>query len=229
MFSFIGFGSFSQTKQYLYYFDNDFNSSERAKSIYYGIGTYINGLVELRIYKTNENKLSIIEHFTDSSLQIREGLYRSFKTDSSIVSEGKYLNGKEEGLWQQWDSLGHIIDSTVYFNGEKNLEISLSYHKSGILGSYIVNNIKTNQLHGLYYDESSNVVREVNFAGENGIEKLYKNGNIISSDSLFTRSETEAYFPGGNDAWTRYIMNQIQIHSSELGNNDYGLLVYVYD
>ena len=62
----------------------------------------------------------------------------------------------------------------------------------------------------------------MNFTGEKGIEKLYKSGSIISSDSLFTRSETEAYFPGGNDAWTRYIMNQIQRHAGELGNNDYG-------
>ena len=219
---FITFTSFSQAKQYQYYLDKNFNSIEPAKSIFSGIGIYKNGLVEVRFYNAANKTLAFIEHFTDSSLQLSNGLYQSFYTDSSRELEGSYLNGKEVGVWKKWDSLGHMIDSSIYNNGEKNLDVEFGYYNNGILGSYIVNNIKMNQLHDLFYDESANVVREINFTGENGVEKVYKNGSIISSDSLFTRAETEAYFPGGDHAWTQYIMVQIQNHSDELSSDDYG-------
>ena len=135
---FITFSSFSQTKQYQYYFDNELNSTKPEKSIFYGIGLYKDSVVELKIYKTFNKTLAFIEHFADSSLQLRNGLYQSFYADSSMESAGNYKQGKEDGVWKVWDSVGHVIDSSAYINGEKNLDVQLDYNENGVLRNYSV-------------------------------------------------------------------------------------------
>jgi hypothetical protein len=166
-----------------------------------------------------------IEHYTDSSLQLNDGFFQSYYPNASKEWEGNYLNGKEDGLWQKWDSMGHIIDSTVYNNGEKIIEVHFGYYKNGILDSFTVNNIKTDRLQKTFYDDKGKVVSEVSFTGQSGFEKVYQNGIIVRSDSVFTRDEIEASFPGGANAWTRYIMGQIERHQNELGSNDYGTCI----
>jgi antitoxin component YwqK of YwqJK toxin-antitoxin module len=219
---FITITSFSQTKQYLYYFDKNMNLTEQSKSIFNGIGAKEDSLFKLILFNATTKQLVLTEHFTDSSLKVSEGLFQSYFRNVSVELEGNYLEREKDGLWQEWDSLGHLIDSSVYNNGEKILEVHFGYHKNGKLDSFIVNNIKTNQLKKIYYDDSEKVVSEVNFEGQKGLEKVFENGSIIKSDSVFTRAEIEAYFPGGNNAWNQYIMNQIQRHSNELTNKDYG-------
>jgi antitoxin component YwqK of YwqJK toxin-antitoxin module len=220
--AFITITSFSQTKRYLYYFDKDFNSTKKSKSIFHGIGVYENGLVEVRVYNSLNNDLVYIEHYTDSSLQLSDGFFQSYHRNASREWEGNYLKGKEEGLWQKWDSLGHIIDSSVYNNGEKVMEAHFGYHKNGILSSFIVTNIKADQLQKTYYDSSGKVVSEVSFTGQNGINKVYKNGTMVRADSLFTRDEIEASFPGGPAAWTQYIQKEVERNQNEFTSNDYG-------
>jgi antitoxin component YwqK of YwqJK toxin-antitoxin module len=219
---FITITSFSQTKQYLYYFDKNINSTDQSKSIFSGIGASEDSLFKLILYNASTKHLILIEHFTDSSLKVSEGLFQSYFRNVSVELEGNYLGGKKEGLWQEWDSLGHLIDSSVYNNDEKKLEVHFGYHKNGTLDSFIVNNIKTNELNKIYYNDSGKVVSEVNFEGQKGLEKVFENGSIIKSDSVFTRAEIEAYFPGGNNAWSQYIINQIQRDLNELTNKDYG-------
>jgi len=207
--------SFSQTKRYQYYFDKDFNPTDKAKSIFSGIGVYENGLVELRVYNSLNKNLVFIEHCTDSSLQLNDGLFQSYYSNGSKEMEGNYLRGKEDGLWQRWDSLGHIIDSTAYTNGEKVTEVHLGYHKNGLLYSFLVNSIRTDRLQKTYYDNSGKVVTEVSFTGQNGIEKFYKNGIMVRADSIFTRDEIEASFSGGPAAWTRYIQKEVERNQPE--------------
>src|SRR5450432_4089901 len=95
--------SFCQVKKYLYYFDQELNPAEKAKSIFSGLGMYENDLMKLVIYNTSDKSLLLTEHFTDSSLQVREGLFQSYYKNVSIEAEGNYVKGKKEGLWQRWD------------------------------------------------------------------------------------------------------------------------------
>jgi hypothetical protein len=166
-----------------------------------------------------------IEHYTDSSLQLSDGVFQSYYANASKEWQGNYLKGKEDGLWQRWDSLGHLIDSSVYNNGEKVLEVHIGYYKNGILDSFIVNNIRTDQLQKTFYDDKGTIVNEVSFTGQNGLDKVYTNGIIVRIDSVVTRAEIEASFPGGQVAWNRYIMKEIERNQNELGNNDYGTCI----
>ena len=66
---------------------------------------------------------------------------------------------------------------------------------------------------------------KVSFTGQRGFEKVYGNGMVISADSVYTRDEIEAYFPGGSSVWTRYIMSQVERNLNEPGTNDYGTCI----
>lgn len=229
---FITVTSFSQTKRYLYYFDKDLNPTEKAKSIFTGLGVYENGLVELRAYNSSNKTLTFIEHYTDSSLQVSDGFFKSYNTNASKEWEGNYSKGKEDGLWQRWDSVGHMIDSSVYNNGEKITEVHIGYYKNDVLDSFIVNNIKTDRLQKTFYDSSGKVVSEVSFTGQNGFEKVYRNGIIERADSVFTRDEIEASFPGGDRAWAKYIIKELERNSDELTKDtNYGtcLVKFIVD
>ena len=225
VFLFCTITSFSQTKRYLYYFDKDLNATEKAKSIFNGTGVYGNGLMELWVYNSLNKSLVFIEHYTDSSLQLSEGLFQSYYSNGPKELEGNYLRGKEDGPWLRWDSLGHMIDSSVYNNGEKVTEVHLGYHKNGLLYSFIVNSIKTDQLQKTYYDTSGKVVSEVSFTGQNGIKKVYKNGIMVRTDSLFIRDEIEASFPGGPAAWTQYVQKEVERNQNEFTTKDYGTCI----
>ena len=90
------------------------------------------------------------------------------------------------------------------------IEVHVGYQQNGHLDSFIVNDKKADKLQKIYYDSSGKVKSEVSFTGQKGFEKVYKNGTIERSDSVFSRDEIEASFPGGAAAWTRYVMNYIE-------------------
>jgi hypothetical protein len=207
---FITITAISQTRQYLYYFDKDLNSTPKGKAVFNGIGMYENGLMKLILCNTSNKSLVLTEHFTDSTLEVREGLFQSYYKNVSIELEGDFVKGKEDGLWQQWDSLGIIMDSTVYNNGEKVMQATFEYHKNGTLESVIIDDFKTNMVARTLYDESGNVVSKTNLKA------------TADEDKVFTRSEVEASFPGGPGAWTRYIQRQIEEHQDEFTELDYG-------
>ncbi len=47
----------------------------------------------------------------------------------------------------------------------------------------------------------------------------------VRTDSVFSQVEVEASFPGGPQAWTRYITNAIQENINKLRKSDYGTCV----
>ena len=69
---------FSQSKEFLYYFDKDLNMSDEAHAVFYGTGAYENGLLKLMLYNNKDRHLIMIEHFADSTLRVTDGLFSSF-------------------------------------------------------------------------------------------------------------------------------------------------------
>jgi antitoxin component YwqK of YwqJK toxin-antitoxin module len=221
----INVASFSQGKRYLYYFDKELSPVTKSKAVFNGIGVYENDLLELRLYNTSQKNLVIVEHFTDSSLQLNDGFFQSYYPNTFKEWSGNYSKGKQDGLWQHWDELGHTIDSSFYNNGDKVMVVHYGYFKNGQLDSFIVNDIKKDQLQETYYDSTGKLMSDVSFTGQKGLVKRYKSGVIANTDSVFTREEIEASFPGGASAWTRYITTQIERNQDEFTNKDYGTCI----
>lgn len=207
----------SQAKQFRYYFDKDLDISTKEKAVFYGVGNYINDLFEFKMYNVQGNDLLVIQHFKDSLLQQSEGSFKSFYADGNVESEGNYLKGNKNGLWKKWDNTSHVIDSSFYEDGMLTRYIHRGYDKNGYPDSVIMSNTKTNELVKRFYKDSGRIANEVYFTGNGGLEKFYdEKGVYKSSDSVFSRDEIEAAFPGGERAWMNYIVSGLQRHADEL-------------
>ena len=189
------------------------NAAEKTKAIFYGTGEYENGLIRLMLYNNLDKHLILIEHFTDSTLQLNDGLFRSYFKNTGKESQGNYLQGKEDGLWQRWDSTGHITDSSIYNNGEKIMQANFYYTPHGNLSSLTIDNFKTQMIEQTFYNDSGNVISKTN------------SKYLEDEDKVFTKVEIEASFPGGPGTWSRYITKEIQNHVDEFTKADYGTCI----
>lgn len=216
---FISVAGFTQ-KRYLYYFDKDLGSTAKSAAVFNGIGTYQNGVFELKFYNSRDSKLVMVEHYTDSALQVNDGMFQSYYSNGGLEYEGNFKNGKEDGLWKRRDETGRTIDSSFYNNGTKILEVHTGYYKNGALDSLIINNIKTDELETTFYNDKGEMLSHVTFHGQKGIVEYYDKGKLTSSENVNTREEHEASFPGGIAAWTQYISVQINKNIKSLLKDD---------
>lgn len=208
---------FSQEKQFAYYFDKDLNPAPKANATFSGRGMYqSNGLFELRLYNLSNQKLLLIENYTDSSLQLNEGSSESFYPNGTVESTSNYASNKPDGLWLKWDSTGRVIDSTIYEKGRKMTETSLGYHKNGVMDSLVNIDFTSDSYHRKFYDDSARLAADIAFSGQRGLVKYYKGGNLTSTDTVFSRLEIEAEFPGGNSAWNKYIVTRLQNNADKI-------------
>lgn len=226
LFIFSGAG-FGQAKQFVYYFDSDLNPAAKSVATFTGKGIYqAPGLFEFRLYNSSTNKLILIDHYTDSSLRVNEGSSESFYENNMMELKGNYVSGKSDGLWIKWNSAGRVIDSTIYEKGEKITEISLGYNKNGTMDSLVNSDLKTDKYEKKYFDSSARLLSAVSFTGQQGFLQYYDKGNLVSSDSVYSRLEIEAGYPGGNQAWNKYIVSRLQNNADKiLRSGDYGTCI----
>ena len=191
-------------KRYVYYFDADFSSVEKSKAVILGEGSYEDGAFRLNCYSINRDKLLLTAFCTDSSLSKFNGLYTSFHPNGNKEEEGNYKNGSKEGLWQKWDSLQRKVDSTVYLNDQPLLSTKFSYYKNGILNYYSTKDSLLDTYISVSYTKEGVKSSEVFFQGQKGIIMRFTDNGIVI-DSVFTREEKEAIFPGGEKAWRGYL------------------------
>ena len=192
---------------YSYYFDKDLNLvAKPARAVFLGVGAYLNGLFELKVYEKRNNNLLVMEHFTDSTLARSNGLFVSFLSNGNKEWEGIYNMGKKDGLWKRWNGTGQVVDSALYANGNKISEAKFGFYPSGKLMS------------------------EEIFSGDSiTMDKIFaENGKEIpinskeDTDKVFTKVEVEASYPGGLQAWAKYISRAIQRHIDDFTKRDYG-------
>jgi hypothetical protein len=174
------------------------------------VGEYSNGLFELKVFDIKRKKLLIVEHFTDSSLAMSNGLFVSYMPNGNKEWEGNYVEGKQDGLWRQWNWQGEMIDSSFFDNGQKVFEKMYDYYPGGKLKS-------TN-----FYSAENNK-RELHVFDDKGNEILPTSKDDM--DKVFSKVEVEASFPGGLRAWSQYISEAIGSHIAEFNKNDYGTCI----
>ncbi len=216
---------FGQTK-YVYYFDDNLNSTDKSKSVSTGMGFLESNLLKLRVLNNLTNQPVLTAFFTDSSLAVKQGLFQSFFKNGLKESEGNYESNIENGLWIKWDSSGRIIDSTIYEKGKKITETALGYQKNGSMDSLVHINFTSDTYEKKYYDDSARLGSEVNFIGQKGFLKDYDKGNLTHSDSVFSRLEIEAEPSGGSKAWNQYIMTRLQNNADKIiKSGEYGTCI----
>jgi hypothetical protein len=161
------------------------------------------------LFNSHDKHLIFIKHFTDSSLQVGEGLFSSFYNKNIKESEGYYESGKEDGLWQKWDSSGALIDSTTYDSGRVITEATFHYQPVGKLVREAIDDPVKKTHREILYDGDK-------ITSDTTLALPYHHDN----DIIFIKTEVESAFPGGNEAWPKYISRKIDKRIDELSKSD---------
>ena len=198
----------SQSYKFIYYLDTDLNTVSKKKASIIGKGLKGNKLVKLDCFSAFSNALLMTIHFADSSLAVLQGSFRSYHLNGKIEKEGNHVMGFEEGTWQSWDTLGRKVDSVIYKNGLPYVHATFDHHKNGSLRYYSIEDSLQQTYQTVTYDENAGVTHEVFFKGQKGILKTYTEKGV-QTDSLFTREESEASFPGGEQGWRTYLKENL--------------------
>jgi hypothetical protein len=212
----INLGVYSQSST-KYYFDQDLKIVPESHALFFGTGIMDDSLYQLSCYNKANNSLIFIAHFKDSSLQVFQGMFRSFYPNGAIENEGVYEMGKENGLWKKRNIDGSLKDSSVYDTGKVTMSTSFSYYENLQVQSKILNDFANTKFRRTVYDMSGKVISEDTTAED--------------EDKVFTKVEIEASFPGGPNAWQRYVTKQIMEHADQFDDTDYGtcLIRFIVD
>jgi Gram-negative bacterial TonB protein C-terminal len=191
-------------KRFIYYLSNKLESVPKEEATILGKGLMENGLLKLDCYAVADSYLLLTAHYTDSSLYELEGLFTTYHPNGDVAKEGVYKASKKEGIWQQWDSLGYKTDSAQYVLDKEIIAIKWGYTNKGTLGYKTITDNLADTYQSIGYDSAMNIIRKVEFKGQRGLLTTYT-GKGVTTDSLFTRKEQEAEFPGGDEGWRVYL------------------------
>ena len=183
-------------------------STPKAKAVITGKGLKENGLFRLD-YFSQEGRLFLSAHFADSSLVFMEGELTGYHPNGRIETQGNYLHDNKDGVWYKWDTLGLQTDSIIYKEGLIYKEAKFGYFKNGMLRYTSFKDSLADTFTTISYDEKAGVSDEVIFNGQRGILKRYDSAGV-HMDSLFTREEKEASFPGGQEGWIKYLQRNLR-------------------
>ncbi len=209
LFVLLGLSAFSQSYTHMYYLDESLNSVAKNKAIITGKGYYDQSSFKLDCYAGETDILILSLHFVDTSLGSLEGLFQQYHDGKNLESQGYYQNNKKQGIWEDWNKEGQKTDSAFYDKGIRLRYAKYTYFsnynkKNNGIYCYEFTDSLANTLNTRFFSDSGTVAGEVKFIGEKGVWTHFnKDGNTI--DSVYTRDENEAEFPGGNQGWARYL------------------------
>lgn len=173
-----------QNYKYKYLLDKNLYPADQTNAIYIGKGFQEGNQIKVDFFDKTNGKILITAHFKDSTLGEFEGFYQSFHRNSKPKQAGNYANGKQDGIWNAWDS-----------SGLKTIEIL--FQTGGTVS-------KTE-----YYYEDSKLISK-STKDQNGDEIAYtmfdKKGNEIKDDKIFTKVDVQPVFNNGNASFQNYIL-----------------------
>ncbi len=148
------------------------------------------GVIEI-ITKSDMKKDTISNHSIYINVRQTDSAYlHGEKIKSALV----ILNGKEIGSFgEDYVNKLKYPDSVTIINNASAIRL---YGNKGINGVIII--------------AAKNTAIDENKISDNNIN--------LNTDKVFTKVEVEPSFPGGNEAWNRYITKQIQEHIKELSD-----------
>lgn len=199
----------AQQYKFIYYLDADLSTVAKKKATLIGKGLYEDKLFRLDCYAAAGNALLLTLHFTDSALTHLQGPYKRYHLNDITEKEGNFVNDLEEGVWFKYDTLGMKTDSIFYKKGLPYVNKTYGYHKNGSLSYYTIKDSLQDTYKTFSYNEDGALAGEVFFKGQSGILKTYTETGV-KTDSLFTREEIEASFPGGDKGWLEYLKKNLK-------------------
>lgn len=210
-----------------FYIDGLGNTAEPKMATYLRIGIRQDTLWQVFDLYLHGDKIRMKGWSKDDSLRIKHGPHEYYSKQGKLIEKGMYLNGKKQGLWKQLSESGRTIDSTIYKNGIP-VGIYIRYNENGAVvsrgtfdtegngngtvihyygnGSVRDSGVSVNnERSGVWYffREDNSKASEVRFEKDSAVSSNNYDvkGNLMSSKLI----EQEAGYPGGDEAWNKYL------------------------
>lgn len=184
-----------------------------------------------KTYFVKERSLQMSGKYMDSLCKIKNGTFTFYHANRMLLSSGKYVNDKLEGLWLSYHNNGIIKDSIIfsegkqvgtsvswYPNGYKSDSISLMKDESGVGVSWFDNGYLSSvgrysegkKQHGKwkYYHKNGQISSIEMYDNSKLIDKHYFDENGIEMSDT-TNNYREAQFKGGLEAWNKYLLDNV--------------------
>ncbi|MCH5689949.1 energy transducer TonB [Niabella sp. W65] len=196
----------AQNRVYTYYLNAQLESVPKEKAVITGKGRTLDSVYLVQYYKMSDNRLLWFEQFKDSTLAVLHGDRVLYHPNRKVEEKSHFENNRLNGLMIKWDSTGNIIDSGYYQNDQLLFGLKKRYINHKWLYNKLETDSANNTMRDTDYDSLGNKLREIVFAGSNGIWTEYnKDGTVESADSVFTRENRDAKFPPQNGGWRAYL------------------------
>jgi Uncharacterized protein conserved in bacteria len=182
-------------------------------------------------YYIRERKLHMVGNYEDSLLKIKNGEFHYYHLNGIPESFGKYVHNKKEGLWLSYHPNEMMSDSTVFLH-DKKIGISLSWYPNGYKRDSTYSNINGSGVEVSWFDTGSpsSAGRYSEGNKQDGTWKYFHKNGKISSIEIYQQSkllnkqyfdengvlqndttnhDRIAEFPGGLEAWTKYLSDNL--------------------
>lgn len=194
-----------QNYKYTYYFDGELRPASKGDALIVGRGVKTTNGITVDFFATKTGGKLFTTDFTDSTLNFMHGRNIEYDKKGRPVISNFYKNNILDGLMQKWDTDGRMTDSLIYGNGTMLNKTKFHYTKSGSIVKKDFIDSANNIMQVTFLDTAGSKSSEVIFTGEKGVWNYYKNGSIYKTDSVFTRIEKDASYPGGPEAWRKHL------------------------
>ncbi len=129
------------------------------------------------------------------SNNIREGLWRFYRMDDVLQTEGHYVKGKKDGKWRSYYPSGELSYTTFYKDGQRE-KTAIGYFPGGDTSfqKNYVNNSLTGESKS-YYKNGQLWLQEFYEDGKRqGISKTYYDNGTIKEEVIYKNDERDSIY-----------------------------------
>ncbi len=216
-------------QRYERYYNYKWQRCEPIEARFYSELNKKDSLWERKDYFIHEQSLQMMGSYTDTSCKTTQGHFEYYYSNRHLQSIGSYKNGWKDGLWLDFYPNQMMQDSIVYVDGNRS-GTTLWWHPNGYMKDSAVWNADGSGVEVSWFDNGNASSAGRYSAGyqQNGkwqyfhkngkpsATELYKAGTLIDKQYFdedgkpvpdTTNRDKPAEFPGGNDAWQKYLLN----------------------
>jgi antitoxin component YwqK of YwqJK toxin-antitoxin module len=176
--------SFSQSDTLFYFFDKSGKSCKSKNAAYVGFGIKEDGQIRFANYIVPEGLPVMEGRFTDSTLEIKNGHFKSYDPPGYLTEEGAYKKNSKEGYWIRWNKNGQVEDSEFYQHGNLLLSIKSWYNDYGVrTGRLAKNDVQGKKEQTNWYDNGNLKLASTTIQEEGESAHYDEDGALTSVDT----------------------------------------------
>jgi antitoxin component YwqK of YwqJK toxin-antitoxin module len=173
--------SMAQKKEEL--FNYQFKPS-KSSSYYYVVTEKEENAWHRKAYYISHKMIAMEGWYKDESCKVANGDMTWYHPTRYLKSQGRYVDGKKEGTWLEWNDKGQLIDSSAYKEGRR-IGISMRWHSNGMLQDSMEFDSEGNGVEVAWHDDGSlyKAGRWMQDTLKKGRWKYYhKNGQTLATE-----------------------------------------------